>query len=93
MEPGARLMMLTPICPHTLNQRSIILSAEDEIEIEIPEGKEGTIQTVEASFDGAGIITLSTGDRIHIVRSQESATFIQLGEESFVEILHQKMSE
>lgn len=41
MEPKAKLITLTPICPHSLNQRSIILSPEDEIVIEIPGGREG----------------------------------------------------
>ena len=33
-QPNAQMMMITPICPHTLNQRSIIFGAEDEIVIE-----------------------------------------------------------
>ena len=41
VEPKAKLITLTPICPHSLNQRSIILSPEDEIVIEIPGGREG----------------------------------------------------
>lgn len=92
VEPGAKLIMLTPICPHTLNQRSIILSPEDEIEIEIPLGKEDKEQAVEASFDGAHSLTLKTGDRIRIKKSEECAQFIQLSKISFLETLHQKMS-
>ena len=49
VEPKAKLITLTPICPHNLNQRSIILSPEDEIVIEIPGGREGKSQTVEAT--------------------------------------------
>ena len=44
VEPKAKLITLTPICPHSLNQRSIILSPEDEIVIEIPGGREGKSQ-------------------------------------------------
>lgn len=93
IEPRAELIMVTPICPHTFYQRSIVLSPEDIIEIEIPEGKEGQIQTVEASFDGTHAIVLSTGDRMQIVKSQESAEFIQLNRVSFLEVLHRKMSD
>lgn len=93
IEPKAKLIMLTPICPHTLNQRSIIFSPEDIIEIEIAEGKEGKVQTVEASFDGAHTIALSAGDRVRIVKSQDSAEFIQLNKVSFLKVLHKKMSE
>ena len=93
VEPAAQLLMLTPICPHTLNQRSIILSAEDEIAIEIPPVRENLSQMVEVCFDGAGTRALSTGDRIVIQRSGECAEFIQLSEVSFLETLHQKMKE
>lgn len=93
VEPSARLMMLTPICPHTLIQRSIILSAADVVEIEIPKGKEGQPQLVEASFDGAALSTLETGDRICIVKAGQDAEFIQLSPLNFLEILHRKMNE
>lgn len=93
MEPGARLIMLTPICPHSLNQRSIILSPEDVIEIEIPKRSEGGIQTVEANFDGSHVIPLRAGDRLRIVRSRETTEFLRLNQVSFLEVLHKKMQE
>lgn len=93
IEPQAKLIMLTPICPHSLNQRSIILSPEDEIEIEIPIGREGQEQTVEANFDGSHKASLSTGDRIRIVQSEKITEFIQLNQVSFLEILNKKMRE
>ena len=93
VEPRAKLIMLTPICPHTLNQRSIILSPEDTIEIEIPKGREERMQTVEANFDGRHVIPLCTGERIRIVKSDKTTQFIQLNQVSFLEVLHKKMSE
>lgn len=93
VEPRAKLIVLTPICPHSLNQRSIILSPEDVIEIEIPEGREGKIQTVEASFDGTHVVSLRTGDRVRIVQSEKITEFIQLNQVSFLEVLHKKMSD
>lgn len=93
VEPGASLLLLTPICPHTLNTRSIILSPEDEVAIEIPEGREKTIQTVEASFDGAHKVTLQTGDKIVIKKASKTTEILKLNTESFLEILHKKMSE
>lgn len=93
IEPKAKLIMLTPICPHSLNQRSIILSPEDEIEIEIPQGREGQKQTVEANFDGSHKVELCAGDRIRIVQSERVTEFIQLNQVSFLEVLHKKMRE
>lgn len=93
IEPKARLIMLTPICPHSLNRTSIILSPEDVIEIEIPEGKEGKLQTVDANFDGSHTVEMNTGDRIRIMQSEKITEFIQLNQVSFLELLHKKMSE
>ena len=93
VEPSARLIMLTPICPHSLNQRSIILSPEDVIEIEIPRRREGGVQTVEANFDGSHVIPLRTGDRLRIVRSEETTEFLKLNQVSFLDVLHRKMKE
>lgn len=93
IEPKAKLIMLTPICPHTLNKRSIILSPEDEIEIVIPVGREGQEQEVEASFDGSNKVSLSTGDKIRIVKSDKTTEIIHLNQVSFLEVLHKKMSE
>lgn len=91
--PETKLMMITPICPHTFNQRSIILSPEDEIVVEIPLGKTGKNQQLEASFDGNGQMVLNAGDRIIITKSQRKTVFLKLNKISFLEILSRKMSE
>lgn len=93
VEPKARLITLTPICSHTLNQRSIILSPEDIIEVEIPKGREGQEQVVEVNFDGSHAVTVRTGDRIRIAESEKTAEIIQLNQVSFLKVLHKKMSE
>lgn len=93
VEPGARLLLLTPICPHTLNTRSIVLSPEDEVTIQIPEGHEKTVQTVEANFDGTHKVTLKTGDKIVIKKASKTTGILKLNTESFLEILHKKMSD
>lgn len=91
VEPKAKLLTMTPICPHALNQRSIILSPEDVIEIVIPPIRGTMSQTVEANFDGCHVIGLSTGDRIRIVQSEKTTEFIQLNQVSFLKILNKKM--
>ena len=91
--PASELIMLTPICPHTLNHRSIILSSEDEIMISIPESKEGGSQELEISFDGSRKAAVSTGDRVTIRRSGKYAKFAKIGKDSFVEVLNRKMNE
>lgn len=92
VEPGARLLVLTPICSHTMNQRSIILSPEDEIVIEIPVGREGQKQNAAANYDGCAV-ELSTGDAVRIVKSERTTAFVKLSKAGFLEVLHKKMSD
>ncbi len=93
VEPGASLLLLTPICPHTLNTRSIVLAPDDEIRIEIPKGKDGQRQAVEASYDGSHKVRLQTDDSIVIRRADKTTGILKLNTESFLTVLHKKMSE
>lgn len=93
VEPEASLLLLTPICPHTLNTRSIVLASEDEIRIEISQGKDGSMQTVDANFDGSHKVIMQTGDSIVIRKAAKTTGILKLNMESFLAVLHKKMSE
>lgn len=93
VEPGAKILLMTPICPHTLHSRSIVLSPEDEIGISVGKGKDGQSQTVEVAFDGGHNVELSTGDRILLKRAEKVTRIIKLSRKSFLEVLHKKMNE
>lgn len=92
MEPKAELIMITPISPHTLSTRSIILAPEDKVEVEIGSGRGEAAQQVEVNFDGSHNVTLYTGDRVAIERAQTTTGIVKLNEASFLEILHRKLS-
>lgn len=93
VEPGANLIVLTPICAHTLNARSIILKAEDTVEIEIDSGHDGVALQVEANSDGNERVPMDTGDRIFISKAENTTKIIKLKKVSFLEILHKKMGD
>lgn len=93
VEPTAKLMILTPICPHTLNQRSIVLSPEDEIEISISPRGDIPAPKVEVAADGTSFGRVEPGDKIIIKKAEKTVELIQLGQRSFLEILHQKMKD
>ncbi len=93
VEPNAQLLMLTPICPHTLGARSIILSADDVVEIEIPKRQDGRRQEVEGSFDGSGMISIQAGDRIRVKKSDKVTRFLKVNKVSFLDVLHKKLSD
>lgn len=93
IEPRAKMILLTPICPHTLNARSIVLSADDEIMIRITNGRNGEIQDMEVDFDGTISEDLTTGDEVYITRSERVTKFIRLSHVSFLEILNKKFND
>lgn len=93
VDPKAQLILISPICPHSMQHRSIILSPEDEVTIEIAHGHDGIRQEVEAIFDGSHRVTLYTGDKIVIKRSEKTTGIVKLNKVSFLEALHGKMSE
>lgn len=89
--PQAELMLLTPICPHTFNSRTVILSPLDVVEIEIAHGRDGQTQEVEVNFDGNYKEILYSNDRVVIKKSAATTKIVKLSEESFLEVLHSKM--
>lgn len=92
VSPSAQLSIMTPLAAHTLNARSIIFPAEDEITVEIGQGRRKLEENAVASFDGDTTIPMVTGDRIVIRKAEVSTRIVKLSNLSFVEVLRQKMS-
>lgn len=93
VEPDAEAILLTPICPHNLNSRSIVLSAQDRIRVEIVRSRHDSGSIAAASFDGASEMRLQPGDAITIAKAVETTRIVKLSRESFLKILSRKMSE
>lgn len=93
VEPRANLILVSPICPHSMQSRSIVLSPEDRVMIELEAGHGEEGQQVEAIFDGSHKIALRAGDRVEIKKSRKTTGIIKLSRMSFVEALHQKMND
>ncbi|MEF9941489.1 MAG: NAD(+)/NADH kinase [Lachnospiraceae bacterium] len=91
VEPTASMILITPICSHALNTSSIILSAEDEIIIEIGKGRDNCDDVAAVTFDGTDMITIRTGERIAIKKSTVTTQLVKLSNSSFLETLRDKM--
>ena len=91
VEPTATMIVITPICSHALNTSSIVLSAEDTIEIEILQGRYGKNEEAIVSFDGADIKRLQTGDRVVIKKAECVTRLVKLSKESFMKTMRKKM--
>ena len=90
--PTSDVMIMTSICSHSLIQASIILSAQDKIEVRLPESDE-QFRPAECSFDGSIRILLQKGDIVRIRRSEKYTDFIRLNNLSFLETLHKKLGD
>jgi NAD+ kinase len=93
VEPQARLILMTPICAHTLNTRTIIFSPNDTIEMEIGAARTGKQAEVDADFDGDyHSVRMKTGERMRIRVSAKTTRILRVKRVSFLEVLHRKMS-
>lgn len=91
VEPTARMIVVTPICSHALNTSSVVLSADDIIEVEVCEGRYGRQEQVSLCFDGSEQTTLVTGERVCIRRSEQTAKLVKVSQESFMKTMRKKM--
>ena len=91
VDPKAKMILLTPINAHNLNSRSIVLSADDEIEIEMGSRRYQKDEVAVVSCDGDKIAELTVGDRFMISRSKHIIKICKLNKRSFLEILSKKM--
>ena len=90
VEPTASIIVITPICSHALNTSSVVLSAEDVIEVEVCPGRYGR-QEEALCYDGAVQRKMVSGDRVCIRRAEETAKLIKLSKESFMKTMREKM--
>ena len=88
--PEAQLILITPICPHSLSSREIVVSAEDEISVEIKQNRRGPEVGAVVTFDGRAAMDLNTEDRIVVKRSEYTTKLVQLDERTFFEVLRSK---
>lgn len=91
VKPSAHLIVMTPICPHTLNTRSIIFDADDVIEIHASSRRKYDNDIKKVFFDGDDNIELEEGDKVIIEASRLETEIIKLKSRSFLEILGKKM--
>lgn len=84
IQPNAKVLIISPICPHTINTRSIVLDEYDEIMIEMTDHKM-IGEEREITFDGETSFKLKKGDRIYIRRFPEMALFIKTNRISFLQ--------
>lgn len=85
--PTAEVFAVTPICPHTLSNRSLILGLDSVIRIRLLAPRPAAI----LSADGENVSELSDGEVLTIQRSAHTVRLMHLRGSSFFEALRQKL--
>jgi len=88
LKSDADIVAITPICPHMLHSRSIVIGASDIIMLKV---NRYTRQKIFAVIDGQNNCTLETGDTIIIKKSKFYAGIIKTGDLGFYDVLRDKM--
>jgi len=85
--PTAEVFALTPICPHALSNRSIILPLDSTIRVKAISPHPATVLSV----DGQVVAELDANDEVTIRRSRRAIRLMHLADNSFLEALRRKL--
>jgi NAD+ kinase len=87
VHPAVESFVITPICPHTLSDRPVVVRDTSIIEAKLSVGTESVFLTL----DGQKGIPLQPTDRVRISRAQQLLKLIQTPNKSYFEILRNKL--
>lgn len=85
--PGARAFLLTPICPHTLANRPLVVAGTSTVTLHVPNQRDA----LSLSVDGRAALEMSGEATIEIVAADYSLPLISLPGQNFYGVLHQKL--
>jgi NAD+ kinase len=85
--PTVECILATPICPHTLAVRPLVVPASTTISVEVLSPSEEMILTI----DGQEGAALQLGDRLTVGRGRATVPLVRLGGQSFFSTLRRKL--
>lgn len=85
VSPRLRAMLLTPVSPHMLFDRTLVLDPGERVEVEIIGHRSAAL-----SVDGEATVTLDEGDRVAVAPSPRVARFVRFGDRRFHQVLTAK---
>ena len=89
VEPSVDAFVMTPIAPHTLTQRPIVMSGATELRIR--PRFEHAMTEVYATFDGQFGHQLEAGDEVIIRRAERRLTLVRASGRTYYDVLQQKL--
>lgn len=89
--PQARTLVITPVCPHMLHARPLVVSDEDTIEIEVCSSSRSLEQEAQVTVDGDEIMALSVGEKVIVKKAAPEIPVVMLADISFWERVRGKL--
>jgi NAD+ kinase len=89
VHPAMDAIVLTPIAPHTLTNRPIVIPAEREIRVKAGPANAGA--EIFATFDGQHGFALAEGDEVTITRAPKPVRLVRSATRSYFEVLREKL--
>lgn len=89
VHPSMRALILTPIAPHTLTNRPIVIPAEREVRVESAGSNAGDEMYV--TFDGQSGCGMKEGDEVVIRQAPKPIRLVRASARSYFEVLRQKL--
>ncbi|MDA8975313.1 NAD(+)/NADH kinase [Akkermansiaceae bacterium] len=86
--PRSGVFVITPICPHSLSNRSLVLSEDSVIDL-LPSGR--TNEPILFSVDGRDILRLEQGSNVRVTKHSQCLNLVRLPGHSFYETLRHKL--
>jgi len=87
VSPDSEVLTITPICPHTLSNRSVIVPMDSVVQVTVLSERVDTILTA----DGQVQTPLNTGDFVRMRKSRFAVRLLRLRGSSFFQTLRQKL--
>ena len=89
VHPGVDGILVTPICPHTLGERSVLTRGEDTVRVLVksPVEPDELVLTV----DGRPGLRLVSGDEVRVSRSRVRVRLIRLAQRTFYDVLAMRL--
>ena len=87
INPKLKVFVLTPICPHTLHAKSLVISENEEVKISMVSNQEDAVLTM----DGQNVYHLLPDDIVLVKRAPFRARFIKFNGKSYYETLRSKL--
>ena len=85
MAPTHEALLLTPVAPHTIFDRSLVLDPKSIIRLEVVGDRAATL-----SVDGINLGQLEAGDAVMCTASEKDALLVTFGPRNFINILKSK---